>query len=196
MPNGRELAQHERREFALFTDQFGREWGAVIDVIARGACSAINPHNFTDRLQVPQKYLMADTVRRKLDVQLQRYLEDLEYGHKVYNDQLMDDAFQLFGDKAPQAIEERSPALLRLTGEPPQPTAPVKAAIAGNKYVLGLSDNMPDWAKPYFLAKPKPVEQFPDAEDYLDLEDEVDPEAVGGKKQNPRKNNTRISEAA
>jgi hypothetical protein len=168
----------------------------MVDVLARGTCSAINPRGFKDRINVPQKYLVADTKLRKIDVQLERLLEDLEEAHRIYEQKLFDDALMLFGEAGVKMYEDRAPILLKHTGEPPQPIAPVKAAIAGNKFVLGLTDAMPEWAKPFFEPKKREVEVFPDAEEYADLEEEVDPEALGGKKQNPRKNKQSLSEAA
>ena len=190
MPNDfvpKELDQAARRESATLTDQYGRKWQAIIDTIARGTCSAVGPKNFTDRLDTPQKYLRADTSERTLHVDFDTWIGDLEYAHKLYDDQLRDTALALFGENGPKMYEDRAPALMRHVGEAPQPVEPVKAARTGNRYCLGISDAMPLWAVPFFTKPLAPVEVFPDAEEeYLDVEEEADPEAMGGKRVNPR----------
>ena len=149
----RELDQAARRAHITMTDQFGRRWNSTQDIIARGTCAPINP-NFVDPLNTPQKYLKADVTTLSLYVDLEAWTNDLEYAHKTYEQKLMDDSLMLFGENGMRMYTERAPALLRYTGEPPQPLEPVKAAMQGNKFCLGLTDAMPKWAEKHFI-KPK-----------------------------------------
>lgn len=189
------LDQAARRENAILTDDYGREWDTTVDVISRGTCAPINPLSFHDPLNTPQKYLRADTNRRRLHIDFDRWIDDLENAHRDYEQKLFDDAMMLFGEGGPKAYEERIPALMRYTGTGPQAVEPVKAAKAGNKFCLGLSDKMPEWAKKFFVKPEAPKAEFPDAEEYADYEEEADPEAMGGKRV-PVRNKNKLSEAA
>ena len=193
------MAKHQdqaaRRRNITLRDQHGREWDSTEDVIARGTCAPINPKNFSPPFETPQKYLKADTGERKVEVMFDQWIDDLEAAHKTYEQKLSDDAFMLFGESGLKMFEDRAPALLRFTGQPPQPVEVVKAAKAGNKFCLGLSDKMPEWAKPFFLKPEMEKQEFPDAEEYSDYEEQADPDAIGGKRV-PVKNNKKLSEAA
>lgn len=172
-------------------DEFGRTWETTIDFIANGPCAPINP-KFKSPLDYPQKYLkFQGKIPHILKIDWDTWIADLEVGHRDWDTRLYDDAIMLFGQAGLKMYTDKAPELLRHTGPKPQPVELVKAAKAGNKFILGLSDQMPEWAKPFMVQAEKPVLEFPDAEDeldkYGDIEEAVDPEATGGKKLPVRK---------
>lgn len=177
-------------------DQHGRAWETTLDFISNAPCGPINP-KFNSPLNIPQKYVKFqpdDTARLKIDYET--WIADLEAGHKDWDQRLYDDAIMLFGAQGPRAYQERVPELTRHTGPSPLAVDLVKGARAGNKYMLGLTDKQPSWVLALMPKIVEVVEEFPDVDDldkYGDEEEEADPEATGGKKTNPRKNNTKAT---
>lgn len=187
------------------TDQHGRKWETTIDFIANGPCGPINPKGWNAPLRVPTKYLKFQPENAmELVIDYDSWIPNVEEAWRVWDQLLYDDAILLFGTEGVKAYTEKKPELLRHTGPHPEHVELIKAAKAGNKWVLGIKKPdgstypMPSWAEP-FIAKSAAVEEsYPDVEDldkYGDVEEEFDPKAVGGKKENPRKNNTRAEAA-
>ena len=118
--------------------------------------------------------------------------DGLKEEHKRYDRKLYDDAIKLFGVEGPEAYEQRKPGLMNFTGPPPQPWEPIEAAIQGNAAALGkkpLSSD-PRVAK-YFVVPQPAVPDFADSDKdndtLLDLEEEHDPVASGGKREPVRR---------
>lgn len=193
---GKELSQSDRRRNHRAFDRHGRQWETTIDFIANDACAPINPC-FTSPLDIPSKYVKLDPKSiSSLLIDYDRWIQDLEDGYKDWDQRLYDDAIMLFGAQGPRAYKERVPELTRHTGPAPLPVDLVKGARAGNKYMLGLTDKMPSWVEAVMPKVVEVVQEFPDVDDldkYGDEEEEADPEATGGKKTNPRKNNTKAT---
>ena len=185
----KEMSQTDRREYAVFPDDFGRLWETTIDIVAKGPCAAINPKGWNDPLNTPQQYLVQALGKDqygqrclKLKEQLIVWRDFLKKKAHEYDQTLYNDAMMLFGAEGPKAYEERSPALLNYTGEGPQAWEPVEAAIQGNSAALGKKplESDPRVAK-YFVKKQATSLSFSD-EDLMDLEEQHDPDALGGKK--------------
>jgi hypothetical protein len=89
----------------------------------------------------------------------------------------------MYGDAMASAIEHPSPALLAEVGPKPFPVEPVLACKQGNKWALGLSDDDTRGVGQYLAKFVEDTEpDFTDADRWGDLEDEMDPDATGGKK--------------
>lgn len=185
-----ELSQSDRRRPIVLRDNLGgRKWESTIDTISQGTCAPINPRGWVDPLNTPQAVLTKALKRNEdgvlyLDLQETYALwrdnlkqKAIEYDQRLYNDAVM-----IFGEAGPKMYTEKAPALLHFTGEGPQAWEPVEAALQGNSAALGKKPiaSDPRIAK-YFAAKEVPVLSFKD-EDLMDLEDEMDPEATGGKR--------------
>lgn len=191
----KEIPQWKRRRNHPMIDQHGRPWECTIDFIANGPCSPINP-KFSTPLDYPQKYLRFQPEDSgRLKILYDEWINDLEVGWKDWDTRLYDDSIMLFGQAGLKMYEDRAPALMRHTGPAPLPVDLVKGAKAGNKYMLGLTDKMPEWVKALMPSQQVAEPEFPDAEDeidkYGDVEEIADPNATGGKRENPRKNNTK-----
>lgn len=197
----KELAQWERRRNHTMSDQHGRKWETTLDFIANGPCGPINPKGWSAPLSVHTKYLKFQPEdASNLLIEYDRWIEDTENAWKDYDTRLYNDAIMLFGAQGPKAYREKSPELVRHTGPSPEPVELIKAARAGNKWVLGLKRQdgsdypIPEWAEPFIRKAEVAKEEFPDVEDldrYGDIEEEFDPKAVGGKRVNPRATKTK-----
>ena len=195
------LSQWERRRNHEMVDQHGREWETTLDFIANGPCGPINP-KFDAPLRVHTKYLRFQPNKASLlIIDYDQWITDVEIAWKDWDQRLYDDAILLFGTAGPKMYKERAPELLRHTGPHPEHVELIKAAKAGNKWVLGLKKPngeaypMPEWAAQFIPKKEEIAEEFPDVDEYGDVEEQYDPKALP-KSENPRKNNTKAKEAA
>lgn len=207
MPGVKVKDQFERRRNWRARDEFGRLFESTVDTESGGTCAPINPRGWHDRLGMPQKYLVKaltpDPETGNLGIRIRPALEmwaaDLEQAHREYDQRLYNDALTLFGEGGPKAYEDKIPALLNYTGTPPQPLEPVLAAIEGDQWALGLSDKdvnnlqrfypKQETAREKFLKTLK-TEADEELEERLDIEEEHDPKATGGKKEKVRKTKT------
>jgi hypothetical protein len=189
----KELDQSERRRPIVLLDDFipPRKWESTIDIISQGTCAPINPKGWNDPLDTPQSVLIAalwtdpESGRPALALreQYENWRDDLKKKHVEYDQKLYGDAMMLFGAEGPSAYEERKPALVNYTGPGPQAWEPIEAALQGNSAALGrkpLSSD-PRIAK-YFVKKQTTTLDFAD-DSLADLEEDIDPQATGGKTQ-------------
>lgn len=196
-------SQANKRTYTELTDQFGRKWGTLLDMTAKpapGPVGPIAPLGWNDPLKTPPKYLKhGKDGMLSLYIEVDKWIADIENANEAWNQLVIDTAIEMSpadggASLIGQGGADMAPALLRRVGRAPEAIEPVRALKAGNKFVLGLTDKMPAWAEPFFRKEVKKAEaesyEFPDAEDedkYGDLEEEVDPEAIGGKRVNPKK---------
>lgn len=96
-------------------------------------------------------------------------------------------AQSMYGDRAHEAIEHPTPALLRIIGPKPAPVEQVLACQRGNKWALGLptadgrAPERPDWADRYFpLPKAEAPEEFPDVGEDAAQDPDADPDSDPG----------------
>lgn len=171
------FSQASVRSYRVFRDQHGRKWGADIEDRTGHPCGQLVPRDgwgTTAPLVPPQKYLVVtDTAAGEITIQYGRWIEDEERALREYNEEAYRVALDKFGDKADEAITEKHPGLLRVVGPPPLPVQRVKAARAGNRWVLGLPnpttgepEPKPQWAEEYFPVFVQPaVAEFPNADE-------------------------------
>jgi hypothetical protein len=200
----KELSQADVRQYVVIRDDFGRRWESTVDTIAKSTCAPINPKGWSDPLNTPQTVLTAALTKDedgRLSLALKEgyanWRDSLKRKAEAYEQLLFNDAMMLFGQEGPKAYEDRSPGLLNYTGEGPQAWEPIEAALQGNSAALGKKplESDPRIAK-YFAKKAPPKLSFAD-DDLMDMEEQHDPEAVGGKKvQVGKKKDKLVSEAA
>lgn len=193
-----ELDQAARRRPWKGRDEFGRLWESTVDIISQGTCAPINPYRWSDPLDTPQKYLQKAIVQDpdtgqltiRIIPALEAWARDLEAAHKRYDEDLYRDAMQLFGEQGPDAYEQRKPALIAHTGQPPQALEPLWAALDGDEWALGLSDKDVNNIRRFFPRQESARERFlrerrerDELDARLDLEEAHDPEATGGKRE-------------
>lgn len=192
--------QPKMRTYRFFLDQHGRRWGANIEINTGDPCGAWEPQ-FSAPLMPPPEYLRigrdpntrVSTMAIDYDAWIARFRsEDAEWVKQERK--LM----------AQRHREKYSPAMptdadvLDMLGPRPSiapdviggTVQPIVAAKAGNKWVLGLTTVRDPRVAKYFV-QPDPeaeddyaTEYLPD-EDYGEVEEVFDPEAVG--RQTPRK---------
>ena len=166
-----EPSQADTRAWAEFTDQHGRVWGANTENKTRHPCGGFEPP-FQAPLIPFQKYLKVDGFNR-VKIEYRAWLNDIDLANAEYDKGLRDYAFQLFGTKAPQYIEDPPAELIALVGERPGrvPREFIEAALADNQWVLGLNPAVPPWAVPLLKKEqekkePAVMRDYPDADDY------------------------------
>ena len=188
-----ELDQAQRRRHVVLQDDLtpSRKWESTVDIISQGPCAPINPRGWSDPLTTPQDVLMhairtdPDTGRLYLALRegYALWRDQLKQKHIEYDQRLYNDAMMLFGQEGPTAYETRAVALIMYTGPAPQAWEPVEAALQGNSAALGLKPlaSDPRIAK-YFAKHESTIPDFRD-DSLGDLEEQHDPDAVGGKTQ-------------
>lgn len=213
--------QADRRNSVVITDQHGRKFAVWVEKDTMHPCSALVPRGWNPPMLAgqtpflpPEEYVSFPADEPfAMRIDYDRWIAFVEQMHKMYDEKISSSAVLLFGSGAAQAIESKNVELMRYVGPPPTSVQPIKAARAGNKFVLGLTDKMPEWAIPFFSAPVVAEEVFPDVfedeeedevapdptaadegfedatedeDKYQELEEEIDPAAIGGKKRDPR----------
>lgn len=184
--------QRDKRTHIEAMDQHGRMWENVLDIAAKpkpGPVSLWKPKGWDAPLLPDQKYIRwhPDNMFR-IEIDYRSWKIDLRAArndwenllHKTAGEMSPQDAgASLVGGSKDTDYRDASPALLRSVGPKPQAVEPVIAAEQGEPWVLGKSNRVNVRLKAFF---PDPVEDTIDftAEDnYLDIEEEHDPEGVG-----------------
>lgn len=181
----KEKDQYERRQHGVvLRDQWGRRWESTIDTDSGGTCAPINPKGWVDVLDTPSKFkrLAKDEDGRvALEILVDEWIAYTEKEQEKYDQKLYNDAMMLFGAEGPKAYEERAPALINYTGHPPQAVEPLYALKDENSWILGRTTTPDRRLTKYFVKREKVRPSFKD-EDLETLEEQYDPDAVGGKK--------------
>lgn len=142
--------QRAKRAYALYTDQHGRPWGAVIENKTGDPCGPLEPQ-FQAPMMPNDKYITINSRQRKVFIRYEEILKDIEDADNDWDTQLRDWARKTYGTAAPAAIKNPPPELLDIVGpKPRERKEPWEAAMQGNKWMLGLSPNKPEWALEFF----------------------------------------------
>lgn len=173
--------QADRRQHATVTDRHNRKFSVIIEKDTMHPCSTPVPKGWTPPklfgktpFLPPETYISyAPDDPFAMVIDYDTWIADCEREHASYEERISSAAIMQFGSGAARAVKERSPELLNYVGKAPMPIAPIKAARAGNLYVLGLSKNLPSWAVEYFTPPVVAIEEFPNAEDFPDVEEET-----------------------
>jgi len=188
-----EQSQPERRSYNVFVDQHGREWGTTIDKTTGHSCGP-----WEAQFQAPwYPDLNTKTLRhipksfRNIEIRYDIIIADLKDAWDAYDERRLKMAMDQYGNAFTERLgkthEDDPPELQKLTGKPPFPLAWPEAAQEGNKWVLGFSNVIPPWAYPLLHAAKTPERRYLDAEEAVekavDLDEQFDPEAKGGKRE-------------
>jgi hypothetical protein len=184
--------QEESRRYRRFTDRHGRTFEAIVDTKTNDPVSRLRPL-FRAPWMPPEGLvrLKHDQVTGAATVDLgeDAVIESRKAAHKDWTERL----FQVGGAMHGQAFDPDNPTpqLIRMVGVKPEPIEYALAAKAGDPWVLGLDKIKPAWAKK-LSREAAPVqddyaflraEQLEASAKYEDIEDAVDPQATGGKRQ-------------
>lgn len=195
--------QHGRFWYATVEVKTGDPVGGLYPV--DGWQAPTGPSWCRGRFRPDSKYLVIRRERGKpatLFVDYDQWEEDWRVGLSEWQASIRDLAATSAGTGglAVEWLKKPPKEILALVGHGPQrkiPLAMIRAMKQGNRWALGLTDTVPPWAEPILKAweviqKTTPAdvlnipEEFPDApdpvaEDRLDVEEDEDPEATGGK---------------
>lgn len=177
-------SQADTRRSAVLTDQWGREWAAVICTKSGDPIGPILPHGWDAPYRPEQAFMRIDpTDNRKLIIDLDAALEQALEAH--------DDYTALWSKTAAARNldpndDRNAPLLEQVIGPKPKAWQPIKAALDGNQWILGFSEKVDTRLVPYLQtrqqrSKAKRLE----LESFMDEEEQHDPEFVGGGKTVP-----------
>lgn len=204
---GSERDQAAQRRGSTLTDDWGRAWSAVIDKRTGDPIGSITPQGWSAPWRPDQAYMRPDPEDpRRIIIDLERALADALEAHEQYAEDWKRQAAARNIDPA----DERNHGILQqVVGPPPKPWQPIKAALDGNRWILGFTTKPDARLVPYLTtkrqrsqAKLTGLESFADdpeaeaLEARMDLEEAVDPEATGGKRVAPAKKVTKARKLA
>lgn len=197
--------QAERRADLLIPDQHSRNLHIVWDTLARGCVGIYVQFRAPWVPDISYAKIVAKTgYPTAVEWDYKQLLEDTRNAWERWFQDLRRFSGKMNGVSATEAYKyaregnwaQVPKALLEECGITPESEDVIKAAMAGNKWILGFSTVVPDWAEPWLALKEAqrarasiPVTEdelakFRDAETDADtdLDEEFDPEAVGGKR--------------
>lgn len=186
----KELSQPETRAYRTYRDQHDREWGAPIDKRTGHAVGPWEP-KFVAPWYPEAKYVKHHPRDDRLvQIDYDSNIHDLKEAHNAYDDLRLKAAMNMYGSAFPTKLgktaEEDPPELREIVGLPPRPLAFPEAAKEGNRWVLGFTNTIPTWAYALVAAEEPHQRKYLDADEELetrlDIEEEHDPEAKGGKR--------------
>ena len=163
-----DVSQADTRGLGEFTDQHGRVWEANTENKTRHPCGPYRP-TFEAPFYPFNNYMDVKGTNRVV-IQYQRWLDDLDNANAEYDSTLRNYAFQMYGEQAVQYINKPPPELIALAGERPMrvPREFIEASQAENKWILGFTPTVPEWAEPLIKREeerkaPAQKRKYPDA---------------------------------
>lgn len=178
--------RHSRfvRRYAEFTDQHGRRWGATVEGETGHPTGPVDLMHRTPAGNLPPwipeaKYLVFDPLNQgRLTIDYETAVNDRLQSVDDWEARLKEMAFKMHPNDAGEQIEKPGVALLSVIGLRPAAPDLVEACQAGNKWALGFSDAMPDWAAP--LARVTgPIQTKPRPKDYPDAAEKPTKQKAG-----------------
>lgn len=133
------FSQASQREHMTYTDQHGRTWEAYGDVKAKlHPASPLMP-KFAAPWYPNQRYAQFGTKNpTQFTWDYEAMLSDAIEAHTRYRDLLLQAATHYNVPNWDPATQEPTAQMKRDVGQPPLPIDPIRAARAGNGYILGL----------------------------------------------------------
>lgn len=170
-----EKSQRDFRREQQMTDQHGRKWHATIEIRTGHPCGLIQP-KFSAPIEVPQDFLKVDLENPyMLIIAYDPWIASLRAAIAERDRRMRSVGLAIHGDKYDP--DKPSREQLEIVGPSSQPVEPVIAAKQGNKYMLGFTDKMPDWTRPFFIKEVEPETVYEDVPEgsFPDADDEKDP---------------------
>ena len=173
--SGQDRSQPTKRRYQLYKDQHGRRWGAPVEKSTGEPCGFLETQGWAAPLFAPSRFMKVDPIENTLDIDYEGWVRSVDEAHAEWEKLLREYAIQLYGQGGvTAAIAHPQPELLDRVGpKPKQLREPIEALMAGNKWMLGLSEIKPAWALEFFPDEPEPellseieiTNKYPDAED-------------------------------
>lgn len=185
-----DAGQPATRRPGFLTDQHGRKWFANIDRKSGCPVGVIQPHEWTAPWYPPQGVLKTnaeDPTKLRIDYEglLSALMDDIEKWESLYRKTALQQGWD-----PEDKNKERN--VLEIIGPRPKAVEPIVACMKGDKWTLGLTDRVNPKVEPHIRKRVARIPRLLDTldvtvdedemEDLLDIEEEHDPEAVGGKR--------------
>lgn len=154
--------QHERRVKGgmQWPDQHGRMWQVEIDTVPMAAVGVPYLLSASPPIPVPSKYINLGKFG-KVTIEYGAWKRDILAREEEITQSIMVHARDMYGEKAQEAIDKPTAAILRIVGPRPIPVEFVMAMEAGRSpWVLGLRQANGDYY-------PKPAWVTPELEERL-----------------------------
>lgn len=147
----RERSQEKDRSYKTFRDQFGRKWGAHIEMNTRQSVGRIEYQEHHERgsrfpfyppFLPPQKYLQENEATDLLGIDFGRWKADTLTANREYEGEAIKMGRAIHKD----AFDPANPytrEVLQVIGPRPNPIEPIVALEKGNPWILGETD-VPD----------------------------------------------------
>lgn len=146
--------QSRKRSYAIYTDQHGRNWGAIIENRTGDPCGPLEPQ-FAAPVQAMDRFITINSRQRKLTIRYADIILDIQQANRDWEESLREYARKMYGMDAAKQIASPSPELLDMVGPRPRGQREIwEAAMQGNKWILGFSSAKPAWAEEFFPDKP------------------------------------------
>jgi hypothetical protein len=162
MPKAKE--QPEKRRYTIFRDQHGRKWEAVIEIQTGQPTGPVRPLFTAPYIPEPPFLRFSDREAGVMTINYDADANARKEAHRAWHQQMVRYAEGNYGQKSGEAIQNPTPEMIDYAGPRPAPVEFPLAAKAGNKWILGFVDAVPDWAVPLLPKKPQLVDAFPDAD--------------------------------
>lgn len=169
----RKREQAKERKAMIYRDQHGRLWDASFDIMGMGSCGPKTPRNWKAPLVPPDCYLKEDIDKPGMfTIDYDSWINNLKERQMAFENEQ-----QMWADRLEKSPDHK--AVARMTGRGPYPYQMVQAAKAGNRWTLGKTDKVPQWAEAYrpwwdqsTITNPAPEmsEEFPDADGDVDFD--------------------------
>jgi hypothetical protein len=153
MPPKEKHPQVAQRRWQVFFDQHNRKWGAPIDIRNGSPAAPLQPL-FKAPWVPPQHILKTgkDPERvQDLVIDYPTLLAERDAALEEWTKHMMKIGDAMHGEQFDP--QKPSPSVLRRAGTKPESPQIVLAAIAADPWILGFTEEMPEWATPYFLKK-------------------------------------------
>ena len=158
--------QQTARTYGIFTDPFGREWGAIVDnsgvdrgqpvapLIPRGWTPPKDEHGAP--ILPPDPFIrVSDVHARKIEFLFNDWRRSREAAIRDWNIRLRTTAREMYKGGALQAIQRKDAELWQLMGPEPPSVAQIDAYEQGHPWVLGKDPRKPDSLREIF---PDPID--------------------------------------
>ena len=140
---GRSL-QAERRAEMFWEDKHGRQYYASMDVKTRLPATPLIADNWKAPIMPPAQFFRFDPKRAGVCWIDYEGWEDFAVSQqRAHDDDVREFAQKMFPNTWAREIAEHNPLLYEKAGKPPIHVELIRAAAAGNKWVLGLSPKKP-----------------------------------------------------
>lgn len=148
------LSQADGRAWREYEDVHGRRWGCVMDTRCKTGPGPVGPIEYIEYRRagqpgcvspfkppwLPEQMYMRPSATRMdlMEIDYDRMLSDALKAHRAYHNACAEVAGELNEQYTPGG--EVPVKVRRVVGKAPRPLEPIKAAMQGNRWVLGMTD--------------------------------------------------------